>query len=435
MILAFTHKKGEKKVMKKRIAAFLLAAMMLLTLCACGAKAETNDTAETVEDTDVVETEAVMEEISETAAEPLDFDAAYAAHDPSKVVFTVDGENVTWQEFFYKIAYNASVIAAQAGTAFTDWNEMCPLYVDAEGNMVYTYGDVVLQYAINSLIQYHIMNKHMTELDIVLDEDSLTMLDEFRQQTIDASFGGDEAAFLDYLDSLYCSQELWGWFNEVDAKYAQAFDDLYGEMGSEYSDEDVMDYAAGDPDGAWTEYVQLKMICLYAEEAQEETAEEEDSASEEMASGEASEEAQVPADGELAAQIMADLASAEDKNAKYAELYAQYNEEAGLDPYPDGWCVYQGDTADAIYGTALTMEQDEVRVVSMEGAEVVVWKVAVDPDAGVTYDSATDTVYTLRYYAAWQEYAEMINGWIETGTATAQWAPEFENFTLDSVFA
>lgn len=434
--------------MTKKLTAFLLAAVMLLTLCACGAKVEAYDEAAadtTMETADsVTETvEAVVEEtaVTETAAEPLDFDAAYAMHDPSQVVFTVDGENVIWQEFFYEIAYNASVLAAQAGTAFTDWNEMCPLYVDAEGNMVYTYGDVVLQYAINSLIQYHIMDKHMTELDIVLDEDSLTMLDEFRQQTIDTSFGGDEAAFLTYLESLYCSEELWSWFNEVDAKYAQAFDDLYGEMGSDYTDEDVLDYAAGDPDGAWTEYVQLKMICLYAEEEPaEETTEAEEAASEELVSGEASEEAASedaaePTDGELAAQIMAELTAAEDRSAKYAELYAQYNEETGLDPYPDGWCVYQGDTADAIYGTALTMELDEVRVVSMDGAEVVVWKVAVDPDAGVTYDSATDTVYTLRYYAAWQEYAEMINGWIETGTATAQWAPEFENFTLDSVFA
>lgn len=429
--------------MTKKMVAFLLAAAMLMTLCACGTEVEAYDeaaageavTSESDTTETAVEQTAVME--AAEAAEPLDFDAAYSSHDPATVVFTVDGESVTWQEFFYQIAYNASVIAAQEGTAFASWNDMCPLYVDAEGNMVYTYGDVVLQTAINNLLQYHIMDKNTTELGIVLDEDSLAMLDAYRQQTIDTSFGGDEAAFLAYLESLYCSEELWNWFNETDAKYAQAFDDLYGEMGSQYADDDVMTYAAGDPNGAWTEYVQLKMICLYAEE---ETTEAEDAASDEppaeaAASGEASQEAAVPTDGELAAQMMAELTAAEDMNAKYAELYAQYNEETGLDPYPDGWCVYQGDTADAIYGTALTMEINEVRVVSIDGAEVVVWKVPVDPDAGVTYDSTTDTVYTLRYYAAWQEYAEMVNEWIETGTATAQWAEGFENFTLNSVFA
>ena len=423
--------------MTKKILAFLLAAAMLTALCGCGTEVEAyEETAVTAEETAASVGEAAVSEQTAAAeteaaapAEPLDFDAAYAAYAPDTVVFTVDGESATWQEFFYEIAYNASAIAAQEGAAFTSWDDMCPLYVDADGNMVFTYGDVVLQSSINSLLQYHIMDKRMTELGIVLDEDSLAMLEDVRQQTIEDSFGGDEAAFQAYLESLYCSEELWNWFNETDAKYAQAFDDLYGEMGSDYTDKDVMAYAAGDPDGAWTEYVQLKMICLYADE------ETEAAEGEEIASDEPSAEAAELTNGELAARIMEELTAAADKDAKYTELYARYNEEAGLDPYPDGWCVYQGDTADAVYGTALTMEPDEVRVVSIDGAEVVVWKVPVDPDAGVTYDSATDTVYTLRYYAAWQEYAETVNEWLETGTATAQWAEGFENFSLNSVFA
>jgi len=418
--------------MKKKVLAFLLTATMLAAFCGCGANVEAYD--EPV-DTAVPETEAAVVPVqtAETAvtAEPLDFAAAYAAYAPDTVVFTVEGESVTWQEFFYEIAYNASVIAAQEGTAFTSWDDPCPLYVDGEGNMVFTYSDVVLQTAINYLIQYHIMDKHMAELGIELDEDSVAMLEEYRQQTIDVSFGGDEAAFLAYLESIFCTEELWNWINETDAKYAQAFDDLYGKMGSGYADEDVMTYAAGDPNGAWTEYVQLRMICLYDEE---EAAEAEDAASDEPASGEATEEPAESDNGELAAQIMSQLMAAEDKESAYKELYAQYNEETALDYFPDGWCVYQGDTADEIYITALSMEVGEVRVVSIDGAEAVVWKVPVNPDAGVTYDATTGTLYTLRYYAAWQEYAEMINDWINTGTAAAQWAEGFENFSLNSVF-
>jgi len=438
MIKVLKHTKGEKTGMMKKMFAFLLAAAMLMALCGCGTEVEAyGETAVAVEETAQPAAEAAAPEqvatvATESAApaEPLDFDAAYAAYAPETVVFTVEGEEVTWQEFFYEIAYNASIIAAQEGAAFTDWDEMCPLYVDADGNMVFTYGDVVLQYAVNALLQYHIMDKHMTELGIVLDEDSIAMLEDVRQQIVDTNFSGDEGAFLNYLESLYCSDELWNWFNETDAKYAQAFDDLYGEMGSNYTDENVMAYAAGDPDGAWTEYVQLKMICLYAEEEAE--AEE---TSEEPASDEPSEEAAELSDADLAAQILAELSAAEDRNARYAELYTQYNEEIGLDPYPDGWCVYQGDIAQEVYSAALTMEPDEMRVVSIEDGEVVVWKVPVDPDAGVTYDSANNTVYTLRYYAAWQEYAETVNQWLETGTATAQWAEGFENFSLNSVFA
>lgn len=420
--------------MMKKLAAFLLAASMLLSLCACGTTVEAyEETAAAAEPAaeEVAAAETAAEE-TEAEAQLLDFDAAYAVYDPTTVVFTVDGENVTWQEFFYEIVYNASAIAAQEGVTVTDWDQMCSLYTDTEGNPVYTYGQVVLQYAIDILTQYHIMDKQMEELGIVLNEEYLTTLEDFRQQTIDQSFGGDEAAFIAYLEDLYCTEELWNWFNQVDLKYAQAFEDLYGEMGSEYADSDVMLYAAGDADGAWTEYVQLKMICLFTEdETTEEAAEGEE---EETTSGEPTEEAALT-EKELAAQIMAELTAAEDMDAKYAELYALYNEETGLDPFPDGWCLYQGDTADAIYGMALAMEPGEVRIVSIDGAEVVVWKVLVDPDAGVTYDSTTDTVYTLRYYAAWQEYGDMVNGWLDTGIATAQWAEGFEGFTLDSVFA
>lgn len=420
--------------MMKKLAAFLLAASMLLALCACGATVEAYEETEAAAEPAaeaVSGAEAAAEE-TETEAQPLDFAAAYGAYDPETVVFTVDGENVTWQEFFYEIVYNASAIAAQEGVTVTDWDQMCSLYVDTDGNPVYTYGQVVLQYTIDILSQYHIMDKHMEELGIVLNEEYLTALEDFRQQTVEQSFGGDEAAFLAYLENLYCTEELWNWFNQVDLKYAQVFEDLYGEMGSEYTDSDVMLYAAGDADGAWTEYVQLKMICLYTEEETgEETAEE---AEEETASGEASGEAALT-DKDLAAQIMTELTAAEDMDAKYAELYALYNEETGLDPFPDGWCLYQGDTADAIYGMALAMEPGEVSHVSIDGAEVVVWKVLVDPDAGVTYDSATDTVYTLRYYAAWQEYGDMVNDWLDTGIATAQWAEGFEDFSLNSVFA
>lgn len=424
--------------MTKKVVACLLAAVMLAALCGCGTTVEAYE--EPSSETTVVSEENAAAVIEPTlaaeteAAEPLDFAAAYAMHDPAATVFTVEGESVTWQEFFYQIAYNASVLTAQTGTGFTSWDELCPLYVDAEGNMVYTYGDVVLQTAINNLLQYHIMDKNTTELGIVLNEESLAALEEYHRQTVDTSFGGDETAFQAYLESLFCTEELWNWFNETDMKYAQAFEDLYGEMGSLYADEDVKAYAAGDPNGAWTEYVQLKLICLYAEEETEETAEAE-AASDEPASGEASAEAEEPSDEDLAAQIMEELSGVEDRNAKYEELYALYNDEPGLDPYPDGWCVYKGDTADAIYLTALTMALDEVRVVSIDGAEVVVWKVPVEPDAGVTYDAATDTIYTLRYYAAWQDYAELVNEWISAGTATAQWAEGFENFSLHSVFA
>lgn len=407
----------------KKIIAFLLAFVMILALCGCG-KAEAEAYEAPTEEVVLVEATAA---VTATPAVGLDFDKAFAAHDPEQIVFYVDGTGVTWRELFYQVVYFSSIIAAQEGNAITSWDDPCTLFTDNQGN-VYTYGEVVLRNSIDILMQYHIVENRLNEAGVVLDKESLDAVEAVRRQVIDTSFDGDEAAFLEYLESVYCTEELWNWFNQVDAAYNQGFNMFYGEMGSEYPDADVMEYANGDENGLWTEYVQLKMICLLDEE--------EPAATEEIASQEASVEPAAE-DEDLANTILAELSAAEDKDAKYAELFALYNEDEGLEYFPDGWCVYQGDTNEAIYQAALDMDDYECRIVSLDGAEVVVMKVPLDPDGGVLYDVSTGMHYTVRYYAAMQDYAIMINGedgWIAQGAANAGWAEGFEDFTLNSVF-
>ena len=411
----------------KKFIAFALALSIFMVLCGCGAaKTEQAETVVSEEGAAVAETVAAEEK-------GLDFAAAYAAYAPETVVFYVDGVGVTWQELFYQIAYNAAYLSSMEGTAITDWNDTCSFYYDAQGNPV-TYGAIVMQNATSTLLQYHIMDSRFRDEGLVLGKEALDAVELVRQTAIDQSFGGDEEAFLAYLEELYCTEDIWNWYNQVDAMYNyDGFEHFYGEMGSLISDDAVMDYAAGDEDGAWTEYVQLKLLCLYDDE----TAEEDNT---EEASGEASEEASAePAAEETltAEEILVRILTAEDRVAEFDDLYAQYNEEPQMDYYPDGWCVYQGDTDDAIYQMGLSMDIGECTLVSLDGADVIVMKMPVDPDGGVYYDASTETMYTLRYFAAWQEYAEMTsgeNGWIATDAAGAEWAEGFENFTLDMVF-
>lgn len=389
----------------KKLTALVLAGAMLFALCGCGKT--------------VIE---AYDDGTETA-QALDFEAAWAAHDPEDVVFYVDGEGVTWRELFYEIVYYTNYVAYSEGTAITSMSDVCSLFTDEDGNY-YTYGAVVLQNAVTLLEQYHVVYKRLSDLGVVLGKEALDSVEQVRQNAIDQNFDGDEQAFLDYLDSMYCTEELWNWFNQVDAMYAyDGFDTLYGEFGSKLSDEDVLAYAAGDEDGVWTEYVQIKQIYLYEEET--------DGEDETEASGEtAGTGTEAAADSILAA-----LAAAQDKDAAFRELYAQYNENAALDDYPDGWCIYEGDTDDAVYQAALGMEDYDCAAVSVDGARVVVMKVPIDPDGGVYYDGENDIMYTLRYYAAWQAYSDLINGedgWI--ASAQADWAEGFENFSLEELF-
>lgn len=427
-----------------RTFALILAATMLLGLCGCALPPMENmqDMASGEMPAAAPEGEITAETVTETAepeeieVKSLDFDAAYAAYDPDTVVFYVGGVGVTWQELFYQIAFNAAYLASQEGKTITDWNDTCSFYLDAEGNPV-TYGAVVMQNATGRLIQYHIMDNHFRDAGVSLGEKGQAAVNLVRQTTIDQSFGGDEAAFQAYLEELYCTEEIWNWFNQVDALYNyDGFDHFSGEMGSYLSDEEVLDYAAGDENGAWTEYVQLKLICLYEEE--------EEPVETENASGEAAEEttgepsAEPAADESVDAQdILVQILKAEDKEAVFDEFYALHNDEPVMDNYPDGRCVFRGDIHDTVYQMALNMEIGECKLVSLEGTDVIVMKMPLDPDGGVYYDAATETMHTLRFFAAWQAYAEMTggkDGWIAAGAADARWAEGFENFSLDMVF-
>ncbi len=112
-------------------------------------------------------------------------------------------------------------------------------------------------------------------------------------------------------------------------------------------------------------------------------------------------------------------------------LYEQYNEEPALDNFPDGRAVYRGDTQDSVYAAALALDEYEWKRVSADSATVYIMRMPLDPDAGVLYDMTTETLFTLRYFAALQRYSDMINGdggWL--ATATANWAEGFEDFRL-----
>lgn len=346
---------------------------------------------------------------------PIDFNETYTLYQPDEVVLYIEGEAVTWQELFYEIVYYARLIEGSEGIALTSWDQICTILTDENGANL-PYGDLALQNALVLLTQYHTMHARLTAAGVTMGEEALAAVEEVWKQVVDQSFGGDEQAFLDYLSSMYCTASIWSWFNEVDALYQyDGFEAFFGKDGGDLPDEDVYIYAAGDPDGDWTEYVRIKQICLYADE-----------------DGVVSEEAEAAIEAALGGSGASGEAS-DEPEAVFDELYAQYNEEAALDYFPGGRAVYEGDTDDAIYAAALALDDYAWTVVPIDGADVYVMRVPLDPDAGVVYDESTETLYTLRYFAAWQSYSDMINGadgWL--ANATAEWAEGFEDFSLTS---
>lgn len=396
-VIKWKHPKANEVLSMKKIPAFLLALCLLFGLCAC-----TNTEIRAVDD-------GMSAQPAAEAAQSFDWDAAFAAFAPDEVVFTVGESAVTWRELFYQVAYCTAAIESNSGTAVTDWD--MTMYDDA-GNLT-TCGDYVLQMAVSLLTQYHVVYDRLTAAGLRLSEEGQAQVEAYRQSMIKEYFAGDEAAFGAYLDSLYCTEELWNWFSEVDVLYNEGFAYLYGENGAALSPEEILAYA-GDYG-----YVTVKQIYIYNN-------------SETLSdSAEPGEDPMTRMLTELS-PLKADPAALE---SCFDALAAQYNENLALNNYPRGWCIYEGDTEDAVYRAALEMQDYEYGIVSLEEADVLLLRLPVEPEADVFYDADGGVMYSLRYYAAWQAYSDAINGpdgWIMS-TETLP-VSRFEEFMLQDIF-
>lgn len=381
----------------KKILAGALALAVFLSLCGCG-KTEIR----------AVEDSSSLSVTADTAA--FDWDAAFAAYDPEEVFFTVDESAVTWRELFYQVAYCTASIESNSGTTINDWD--LTMYDDS-GNLT-TCGDYVLQTAVSLLTQYHVVYDHLTEAGLTLSEEGRAQVEAYRQSVVEELFAGDEAAFQNYLDSLYCTEELWNWFSEVDVLYNEGFEYLYGPNGAYLSDEEILGYAQD------YGYVTIKQIYIYN-------------------NGESVSDSDEPVTDDPMSQMLMELSDLKADpaalEARFDELAAQYNENLALANYPNGWCVYEGDTEDAVYQAALEMQDYEYGIVSLADADVLLLRIPVEPEADVFFDADGGVMYSLRYYAGWQLYSDEINGpggWIQS----AQTLPvsQFETFMLQDVF-
>lgn len=359
---------------------------------------------------------AVTEQSEPTAAAVLDWDKAFAAYAPDTVVFTVGESEATWQELFYQIAYCTASLEYSTGAVVSDWNmEM----TDSDGNII-ACGDYILQMAVSMLQQYHIVYNELTALGVELEEQDIAELEAYKEQIITQGYAGDTEAFLADLGNLFCTEEIWDWFNEVDALHSAGYRYLYGAMGEKLDEAEVMEYAEE------YSYVNTWQIYLYNRE-EESPADAQEPVADTMTD--------LHGTGWLLSELEAVKDDPTALEQRFGELFDEYNENAALEYYADGWCIWQGDTEEAVYQAALAMEDYGYTVVEMEDADVLVMRLPMRADATVYCDASTGSCYTLAYYAAWEVYSELINGeegWLNSAVTTP--AAEFESFRLTDVF-
>ncbi len=347
-----------------------------------------------------------------------DPDVIYAKYDPDTVVATVNGEDVTWQEYHYYLNYfvqYAQYVALSNGFPISDWDAN-------DFSSTSTNGQLVLMNAEDMLRQYHAVGAMAKERGIELTEDDKAQVLSIFEENADSTSGDGDgtcteeeaAAFEEHLADQFLSRDLFDFLNEAVCLNEDMFIEEYGENGEKYPDTDALAY--GDKTGVRAAKHILFMTV-------------------DQTTGQALEQAEIDEKKAKAEEVQSQLAAVADDpdalNELFDELAEEYNEDTGAAAYPGGYTYAPGVMVSEFEGAVSALPVGGLsQVVETSYGYHVIMRVAVDPDAQVM--STNGQAVSLRTAAANDAfYNEMLDAMDELDL---QWTEDFESIDIGELF-
>lgn len=287
---------------------------------------ENADSAENAEDA------AQSEATAEPSAEPviiqtLDREKLFATHEADEVVATVDGKDVTWQDYFYFLSNEAysveNYIATMAmyGGSIT-WSDPWGSEEDPD--------ETFAAYAVRSSEDYVRLMAAITALseenDAGLSDEDLSAVADTMAQTFASAIGENptDEQIDSYLSERYMTRAIMERLVSMDYLYNNTYRALYGENAEKVSEEDALKYMFENG------YMSANHILFMTVEP---------------STGEALSEEAVAEKLEKAQAIADELRAIEDKDellARFAELKSELDEDSGKTAYPNGYTFTPG---------------------------------------------------------------------------------------------
>lgn len=407
--------------MRKTIALVLCLCMLFCLMAGCsGSKLESYDADTGNAAAGTGDTAAP----AETAAATIDIGkggTGIKSYEPDTVVATVNGLDVTWQDYYYWMSYYVSYImsvASQANASLTSWDAM-----DLSSTQTNT--DVVLTNAQRNVILDYVILSMAGDEGVTLseeDEAELTKIFETNADSVTGDGNGESseeeiAAFEEYLTQVDINRDFYDFRNTTELLQEKLFKTLYGEAGADYPDEDAVTFAKDNG------LMAAKHILLLTVDADtREPIEDEAVIAEKKATAE-----------ELLARLQAVQDDKEALAALFDELTAEYTEDTGYAAYPDGYVFSEGQMVSEFENAVKALEGDyELSdIVESSYGYHIIMSIPIDPDAVVGTTSGGQNV-TLRYQAASQQFSARLNANIES--AEVVWADGFETPDMAAIF-
>jgi hypothetical protein len=409
--------------MKKLIALMICLCLMLGTMAGCGGsqvEAYDDDETATADTTESTATDAADAEEAEEVTSIGLGGTGYETYDPDTVVGTVNGQDVTWMEYYYWLNYYTQYVQSMAsayGVTLSDWeaNELSSENTNAQ---------VVLLNAQYAVTQYHVMDTAATDLGITLTEEDEETLQSIFDQNADYSCGDGDgectdeeaAAFEEYLTQQNVDRDFFDYLNRVSLLNNNAFLELYGENGSDYPDEDVMTYAEDNG------LMAAKHILLLTVDTSTGDALDDDTIAEKKAQIE-----------DLYAQLQAVADDQDAMIALFDELMAQYTEDTGYAYYPDGYIFSEGEMVEEFEDAVEALDENYglSDIVESSYGYHIILRIPVNPDATAGTDSYGNA-YSLRNIAASEQFSGQMEAWMDA--ADVQWNDGFDAVDMLAIF-
>ncbi len=384
--------------MKKFVSILIIICLVFgaaITYTGCGA----NDAAEseTSPEPSAEPSESVDDTETETASVPqLDFEALYASHDADEVVMTMDGEDVTWEEYFYWLYYSGVQVNNYINQMAANMSAygMDVSWDDAADDTGISFKDYVVQLAEDNIRQIHSIKKFSAENDVTLTEDNLKAIEEQRKTDM-VNLCGEEVSdeeFAEFLKSTYYLPiKVYDDMNEINYLYQNCFAKLYGEDGEKLSDEKAEAYLK---DSGYMNAAHILFMTV------------------DPSTGEALDDETIAEKKALADKFAAELAGITDiekLQERFAEIKDEYCEDTGKEAYPDGYIFTPGTMVTEFEDTVNALEDYQVSepVESRYGYHIIM-RLPLTVDT-VLKTSDSGTPLTARALAANQEYGEKLD--------------------------
>ena len=343
-----------------------------------------------------------------TSGTQMDYSDCAATYDADKVMFTVDGIDVTWAELFYWYVYDVSSMEQYYG-AITDWK------AKSAADDTKTNEEYVKDSALDTIKHYTAVEAQAKEKGVTLTDEDKASLESTWQQNVQNYGGGNEATFIAYLQKAYLSKDLYDHINEVNLLYNRLLSTMYGEDGSKLSQDQILQEAGK------LGYVRVKNLLVSNKDKD----------------GNALTGDALTAKKTLADKLDKELKGITDPAAlekRFDELVAQNGEDPGTQYYADGYTFIPGKgTMDTTFETAVSgLGENQVSdVVETDYGYHIALRLPLSADA--TVEIASDnTAKKLGYYVAQSLFNTEAETW--TKDANVDYTRTYNKLSLAKVF-